>query len=578
MKSTNGDLRKRRYRVFPILLVICVMPFVTYLHVYEYDSNSYGIYTVGRTYTDFFSYAKGIFLYTLGVYMAYRLIWEWLQGRLTRLPGSIWIPTVLYAALLALSTVFAKNPKLALWGGYQRFEGAGVKLCYLILMLYTYEMVRDEESRLLLIRAYLATAALQCIVGALQFWGHDPIFWEWTKRLIMPKEYRGSELVNIMPDQRIYLTLANPNYASIYFALAVIVGLWYVCSGFSGRIRKCLILLLVGFCFAEMLLTGSRIGLLMLAVAGLYVLVHWRKQLRKHWKLFAGGVFAVCVLYLAGESITDFALSNRLYETIRAFSQERKNCSITELRTEEDAVYFATDQISAHVYFDRAVDPAKIRLVEETGDDISGKLDVTSGRIDVLGYENICIEPVEVDEEIMLHLMVDQTEFYFAYDGEDGYLIYAGNGLYEKVTGVEAISFHGKEHLASGRFYIWSRTIPLLKRYFLFGCGADHFYLVFPQNDYLGKAWYCKTPYTIVEKPHNTFLLIAVEQGIPALAVFCWLFGLGMYRAHKGKGRFKTLIIAIGAAYVCAMLFNDSSVVMMPGMWCCIGVNEIKWD
>ena len=49
---------------------------------------------------------------------------------------------------------------------------------------------------------------------------------------------------------------------------------------------------------------------------------------------------------------------------------------------------------------------------------------------------------------------------------------------------IAANVFPGYEHLASGRGYVWGRTIPLFARYFLVGSGPDTFAIEFPQNDY----------------------------------------------------------------------------------------------
>lgn len=51
-----------------------------------------------------------------------------------------------------------------------------------------------------------------------------------------------------------------------------------------------------------------------------------------------------------------------------------------------------------------------------------------------------------------------------------------------------AAVFKGHERSLSGRGYIWGRTIPLLKKFLLWGSGPDTFTVKFPQTDYVMKV------------------------------------------------------------------------------------------
>ncbi len=82
----------------------------------------------------------------------------------------------------------------------------------------------------------------------------------------------------------------------------------------------------------------------------------------------------------------------------------------------------------------------------------------------------------------------------------------------------------GRERIVSGRGYIWSRTIPLLKKYILLGGGQDTFTVLFPNHDYLGKAqWGDKD--LIITKPHCMYLQIAVQSGILSLIALFIFWG-----------------------------------------------------
>jgi hypothetical protein len=273
------------------------------------------------------------------------------------------------------------------------------------------------------------------------------------------------------------------------------------------------------------------------------------------------------VLFIVADYMNGFSMLEKLYATGQSLVTEKKGCSLEKIETNDDGVSISCNGYSATVAFGDVMDQEHIRLTLDDGTDLSGKVDKNTGEVKYKGLENVSVAAVEVEDEPMLQLTLDEKTFLFAYDADAGYMIYAGNGYYEKMENIDAVDFGGLEHLASGRLYIWSRTLPLLKKYFLLGCGEDNFYLVYPQNDYLGKAWYCETPYTVIEKPHNTFILIAVQQGIPALVLF-----LGaVYFCIRNSCKKKCVLLVL-SAFLVAFLFNDSSIVISPLFWCVLGV------
>ncbi|MDD3174076.1 MAG: O-antigen ligase family protein, partial [Herbinix sp.] len=121
--------------------------------------------------------------------------------------------------------------------------------------------------------------------------------------------------------------------------------------------------------------------------------------------------------------------------------------------------------------------------------------------------------------------------------------------------------------------YIWSRSIPLLKDTLLLGNGPDTFPIVFPQSDYVGKANNCKTPYTLIEKPHNFYLMIGIQTGIISLIsflVFYLIYLMKSFRIYKNNN-FSTLKARIGLGCLVSTLsfmisgfFNDSSLQTTP--------------
>lgn len=145
---------------------------------------------------------------------------------------------------------------------------------------------------------------------------------------------------------------------------------------------------------------------------------------------------------------------------------------------------------------------------------------------------------------------------------------------------VASIGFIGKERLGSARGYIWSRTLPLIKERPLLGYGPDAFAFAFPQNDLLGKWYAYRTPNMTVDKPHNLYLQIAVNQGLIALGAFLVLVGtyivnaLKVYAFRRDYSSKEIVGIALFLAvigYLGAGIFNDSIVSVAPIFWILLG-------
>ncbi|MFR1908046.1 MAG: O-antigen ligase family protein [Clostridium neonatale] len=145
----------------------------------------------------------------------------------------------------------------------------------------------------------------------------------------------------------------------------------------------------------------------------------------------------------------------------------------------------------------------------------------------------------------------------------------------------ETFGFAGKEKLGSARGYIWSRSIPLLKDNLILGKGPDTFVLEFPQNDLIGKYYAYDTPNMTVDKPHNLYLQIALNNGLIALIAFLGIMliyivdSLKLYALKKEYGTSELFGAAISLGvigYLLAGVFNDSVISVAPIFWILLGV------
>lgn len=129
-------------------------------------------------------------------------------------------------------------------------------------------------------------------------------------------------------------------------------------------------------------------------------------------------------------------------------------------------------------------------------------------------------------------LTPEGTETYFMFSEVDGKLSMVdrfGTPVDLNVP-VESFGFKGVERLGSNRGYIYSRSIPLLKKNIILGAGADNFVLEFPQQDIKSKLEFLGDPYVIIDKPHNMFLQTGINDGCIALLVMIALLFFTLHR------------------------------------------------
>jgi len=169
--------------------------------------------------------------------------------------------------------------------------------------------------------------------------------------------------------------------------------------------------------------------------------------------------------------------------------------------------------------------------------------------------------------------------FYFTNEGVK--LLGSGGRIIEPIIADTIKSLDGLEKLASGRGYIWGRTIPLLKTYIISGSGPDNYPMAFPQDEVLAKLYTFNDPSIIVDKPHNLYLQISINTGI--ISIFSILAALVYYFITSfklySKITYDSLEKYLGASclisvigYFAAGMFNDSVVSVAPILWIIFGL------
>jgi len=116
------------------------------------------------------------------------------------------------------------------------------------------------------------------------------------------------------------------------------------------------------------------------------------------------------------------------------------------------------------------------------------------------------------------------------------------------------------ENIGNGRIFVWKRSLPLIKEYWLFGCGLDNFAYAYPQ-----------TGYTRFDKAHNVYIQIAVTNGVIALSIYLVLCFIIFIKGFKLKSKLSIALYMAFIGYSIQAFFNISVIEVAPFFYIFMG-------
>lgn len=585
--------KKRLDKIYavPLILVLAVIPLLTMMGVYASGIGDYS-WASGGAFYDFFLIYKSCALMLAGAVLILFFLMRIYGGDTERLKDNstrcvLVLVGVFFLATL-VSALAADERADAFFGGYEQMEGFFVILAYLLCFSFSYLYITEEAWVTVLLRALLVGSFILSLLGALQAFGIDYLTSKGSFSFFtmfmnhLPDSFTG--LSASFGKGVSYATLYNPNYVGSYVALVlpvtVLIGLW-------DRLLVSRILAVLSSVLQMIMLVGSQsmtgvIGVAGSALAALFFLL---ADVRKNrWVLC--GMGGVCVAAVAGVLlfVPDW-ISRFMSSTISPCSY-RISAMVTapdSLRIDLESGRELTLKLKpgGMIYefdvLDEQDDPLTL-----TGDTFSG--------VEIAGedYEGIRLLAAKKElknggtTEYYDVLKVISDEIYeWDFVKMDGRLQYVNRvGKLDQMRKVESLGFDHRYDLATNRGYIWSRTLPLLKKTLLFGVGPDNFVYAFPNDDYVGKV-NCGFDGQIVTKPHNMYLQIWVQDGLPAclaLLALYLIFAVRTFRRCFVKGKLTWLqktniaLFCGTSGYLAAGLANDSTICVAPVFWALLGI------
>ena len=580
-----------RLFLLPQFLLVTIVPLIVYLRIIPVESAIVPFYDNRAENFDFFSYYKSIGIIVLASLSLVSLIIGILVKRvkITKL-YSIYIPAALFALCAILSAVLSEYQHTAIFGFPDRYEGLWVLLSYMFILITSINLIKDEGQIKFLLSGIIISSSVIGIIGIFQCIGLDMFTSSFGRLIILSSEYRNTTaaITTSQETQAIYSTLYNPNNFGMYISMMVCISfcLFMFVRGKSHKAASfayfCLMLI-------NLLGSNSRGSIAAAFLAILLVIILIRKQVKQNWKPFIVTITACAVIFAGMNFFGDGTLSARLGSMFTGKDLHKENAAIDKIKSFE----IRNTQLLLHCSSSSlkiSVDNNRLVFTDDSDNSLNA---VSTGQEKSYTFkESNYKDYIITISQNMIKVQKGVSYLYFAFSG-DTFLYLNNRGEAVNNKPVESFGFKGMERIGSGRGYIWSRTLPLLKSTLLIGHGPDTFAMYFPQNDYNGKLRYLYDANIIIDKPHNMYLQTAVNTGVLsliALLIVILIYWSGSLGLLTGQGLQKNgtafnknsidqslsriaclAIFAAVTCYLAAGLFADSTVSVSPTFWMLLG-------
>jgi len=630
-------------QMLPAAFFTAFVIIITRMHVYNRDMGQFFWSGQGDNaqLSDFFSYFKMVAIVICATLAILFLLYRVFTQALYIQKSVYYYPMVLYSLLVILSYAFSDFKEFALWGYNDRFEGTVTLLAYMVMLFYIINTVRTERNVKWIIYPVAASSFLLGMLGVSQAGDFDFFRTAFGKKLITPSWFwdQVDSLNFTFQNKEIYQTVYNINYVSFYLTLLIpLFGLLFIYSMTAGkedRIYKKLIWgLLFGLAVFNLIGSASSGGLMGMAVVVLVAAIVLNKRILQWWKPI--GILVIITLLIGGLTFqrwmpeftgalnsafgkataaapeiaapeaTSPAATSSEAATEEATSSEAATKEATSTAATSQAVVAAEKEMPKLDYLDtdgneirfsvggnEAVitvypeDPEGVKITDKDGKKIDLIPTAVSPiyQMDDKRFSTCLLQPAQ-DENganyfiFTSDLQKQQWPFRIT---ENGMLFLNGVGVLVDLDKVPAIGWKNNQEFGSGRGYIFSRSIPMMKDTLILGHGADTYCLFFPHKDYVGKynsGTFSGNINIVVDKPHDMYIDSIIGTGMLSLLALLALWGIYIVQSGRlyFRSKFETFNEYVGAAimfgvcgFLAAGLVNDSTVSTVPMFYGLLG-------
>lgn len=592
------------FQMLPIAFFSAFIIMITRMATYERPMDQFFWSGGSNQLTDFFSYYKMIAILVCSVLVLVLLLYRIFSQSLSIRRSVFYIPMLIYVIFVSLSYFLSDYKEFALWGWNERFEGTLPLIAYMVLLFYIINTIKSERDVKWIIYPLAVSSTLLGLLGISQALDQDFLRTTIGKKLITPSWFwdRLDGLSFTFQNKEIYQTVYNINYVSFYLTLLIpLFGLLFIRSVIKNE--PLLKTIMWGFLFSiqifNLIGAASSSGLLGIAFAiiiSIFVLnkkiIHWIKPIiiLMILSLIVSGLtyerwvpeLANAINGVLGKTY-NISWDNSASDSNETSSRPMQH-KIDYMITSGSSVVFSYEgeEVNFKTY---PKDPTAVMVTGKGG----LKLNVVPTNISPfyrLEKESLSTITLRSDQDASLNnyliIGTDGNEWPFMITDE-GLKYITGLGQSVELVKTEALGWENNQAFGSGRGYIWSRTIPMIKDTIILGHGADTYCLYFPHSDYVGKynsGVFTPVKDIIVDKPHNMYLGIITGTGALSMLALLSLWAIYIFQSLRiyRKEIFESLYSFVGAGifigicgFLVAGLFNDSSVSVMPMFYGLLG-------
>lgn len=584
---------------FPIAFILTIIPLIVRIAGIKIDSNAVDIYG-SAIQTDLFSQKKASFLlyFSIILILLSIIFFKKIFNIKDKIITSILISSAIFLLFTSLSAFFSQHKQYSFYGAFGRAEGLITIICYFIIFIYSIYTFRTADNYKYVIIPIIILVSITSFLGFFQYVGKDLINSKLGLYLVLGNTDQPLSLA--YEKGKIYGTLYHYNYVGSF--VAIVLPMLFSITLFEKKIIYKLTLGIATLLSVWLLFgSTSRAGLIGIIFSAIFGIIIFSKSILKKWKILLTTLASIIILIISLNFATKGIIFERIPSLVSDISAIFKNTSDFDYRQhapvkdiknigndieitfpdkslkisyEDNSYVFKNSSDEVIPYIKEGNTSKNNRENTYTTDDArfkdisfnSKKVNNKSTIPDYL-YLNINTQPM-----FMFRLREDNTIR----------LININSRVDINIDYPETIDFfNGKEKLGSVRGYIWSRSIPLLKNNLILGSGPDTFIYQFPQNDLIGKYYAYDNPNIIVDKPHNLYLQIALNNGLIAFLAFLTIViiyimdSIKLYALKKEYNKTQifgsaTCLGVIG--YLFSGIFNDSVISVAPVFWITLGV------
>ena len=592
MENNKSILKKKNINFFfPIAFILAIVPLIVRATILDVEDNTFNLF--GETSkSDLFSQKKELFLIIFSVILIIiaGIFFKKIFEKKDKIVNSILIASGIFWLFTLLSSVFSQYKQVAFLGIYDRAEGFITITCYMIIFIYSIYTFKTTNDYKYVITPIFILVGINAFLGLFQYIGQDLIKSNLGTLIVTGDS--NSKMDLLYEAGKLYGTLFHYNYVGSF--AAIVLPILFCLTLFEDEDIMHKINLGIASILSIWLLFGStsRAGIIGISVATIFgIIIFWRIVVEK-WKPLLILVISILVMAVGLNFATKGAIFERLPGLVGNITGVFKDTSDFDYKD-----YTPINDIKYNAKNVEIVLPNEtLKISHENGnyvfknskdeiiDYVKTNFDyaTTNELFKHISFQASKVTAKSTTTDALVLMVNNKSEFIFKLKSDNS--IHLINPTTKKDADLEfpdTFGFNGKEKLGSMRGYIWGRSIPMIKNNLILGGGPDTFAFRFPQNDLIGKYYAYDTPNIVVDKPHNLYLQIALNDGVIALLAFLAIMiiyivdSMKLYTMKKyyEKSQILGAATCLGViGYLFAGVFNDSVVSVAPIFWIVLGV------